>query len=1018
MTEHFLPNRVLIIYTLAARNAPGFGGEVLFFFVSFYAYCATQAARHSWKKTMKGTTIIAYAAAFLLAQACAHESAVASKLQAQQSTVVIYPASEISRRNLEVNGHPTHLGDNQHAPHISFEFDHPEGMGRVTIDAKRYDDIVSDRFVHVAYGDNGYKRHSTKEDVEHCYYFGRVRGYENDSSVTLSTCAENGIKGTLSWGGRKYAVGPAKGTRRMTAENALGAHKIIDMQTSEHHFKCKARPGPPEDTADAARRLHAALQRSLSTLESPIIELLLVSTYDEFNTACKANRRIGGNGNDCVGDKEKLSETQKRAIAIANGVNQMYQDSNTDIKVTLVAHVSFQTRSAERDADIYVPTSDAISKVLDKFTVWYKKNNNGDLSSDVGHIIDNADRSGGTTGLAWTGTMCRTDGYSSGVNEDKGLYQYTAETLAHEIGHNLNAKHDSDGNGCPKSGYIMAAVSTIKPFHNGYVSFSSCSKSYIDAYLDSGSASCLYDAPREPLGGAVCGDGIITRPEKSATMATAARLTAMEALRQLPAFSSLTKSARLDLAATSIQANFVQTRSSVGPWYHLATLMTFAPDRPIFAKTSQLRKVPLALMLAQESAFGESASLHLRSALVPVAPPSAPLRTMLIASETMSAERCIALTPMMRRRTAESMNARQASRAHSPPLTETNQAHGRTSMPNVFTTRTYEFLMVLRAGVQGMCATTAPASIVRRLSLRLQNSQRLHQSPQPHFQREIRRRRNQRKSQQVLRLNGPPESLRYFLQESLRMNQRKDLRGSPRRFLQGSLQMNRRPFLQENHQEHLRKGQPEIPRRFQQESLPKRPRSLRAPTSKQEDFAPTSRIGKRACGPKMHALMSCPPLFRRQSQRRSQRSLRAPACLKWPAGHREIEQSACGPKMHALMSCPLLFRRQSQRRSQRSLRAPACLKWPAGHREIEQSACGPKMHALMSCPLLFRRQSQRRSQRSLRAPACLKWPAGRRKIEQSACGQELLALIYRRRHFRLRSRPRPRRVFRAAMLLT
>ncbi|CAL1542893.1 unnamed protein product [Lymnaea stagnalis] len=103
-----------------------------------------------------------------------------------------------------------------------------------------------------------------------------------------------------------------------------------------------------------------------------------------------------------------------------------------------------------------------------------------DLTSLVESVTTNT-----TTGLAYTSTMCRTDGKSVSVVEDLGGFQ-SVDTAAHELGHGLGSRHDGDGNTCSSTDrFIMAGGSSketdanrLNPWH-----FSQCSVTAFTTFI-------------------------------------------------------------------------------------------------------------------------------------------------------------------------------------------------------------------------------------------------------------------------------------------------------------------------------------------------------------------------------------------------------------------------------------------------------------------------------------------------------------------------------------------------------
>lgn len=139
-------------------------------------------------------------------------------------------------------------------------------------------------------------------------------------------------------------------------------------------------------------------------------------------------------------------------------------------------------------------TSSNPNALLDAFRAWV---NAGNVPvSGVAHLLSGKDFDGSTVGLAYLGTVCNSNGYGTGINQVTFSQAFGGATLAHEIGHNFNAEHDSQGNACPSSGFIMAAViNTGAPFSQ----FSSCSLAYFSQYL-AAPLTCL-NGPPDPIFG-------------------------------------------------------------------------------------------------------------------------------------------------------------------------------------------------------------------------------------------------------------------------------------------------------------------------------------------------------------------------------------------------------------------------------------------------------------------------------------------------------------------------------------
>ncbi|MDW3095050.1 MAG: M12 family metallo-peptidase [Gammaproteobacteria bacterium] len=176
-----------------------------------------------------------------------------------------------------------------------------------------------------------------------------------------------------------------------------------------------------------------------------------------------------------------------QAMSILNIVDGHYMN---DLKISIDAI------TVEMLTDDLFSTSVAASPVLDAGVllddIEMKKNNalipfitnNNALT----HVVTGRDFNGGTLGVAYLGSVCEANGFSTGTssiffdNLATPNIALTAVVVAHELAHNLGSDHDGPGANvlCPSSTFIMSPI--INPAFN-LTNFSSCSAEDIEATI-------------------------------------------------------------------------------------------------------------------------------------------------------------------------------------------------------------------------------------------------------------------------------------------------------------------------------------------------------------------------------------------------------------------------------------------------------------------------------------------------------------------------------------------------------
>ena len=232
---------------------------------------------------------------------------------------------------------------------------------------------------------------------------------------------------------------------------------------------------------------------SSSTITSSAAPSPLAATFAEFcdqevNGVCViAELEIAF---DLVFQSVFGAQATAQAMSILNIVDGHYLN---DLRISIDAI------TIEMLANDLFDTSVAASPVLDAgvlLTNIENKKNNAEIpfiinNSALTHLVTGRDFDGGTLGVAYLGSVCEANGFSTGTSSiffsnpaDSTSYNIplTAVVVAHELAHNLGSDHDGPGANvlCPSSTFIMSPI--INPAFN-LTNFSTCSAADIESTL-------------------------------------------------------------------------------------------------------------------------------------------------------------------------------------------------------------------------------------------------------------------------------------------------------------------------------------------------------------------------------------------------------------------------------------------------------------------------------------------------------------------------------------------------------
>ncbi|KAJ8347049.1 hypothetical protein SKAU_G00284500 [Synaphobranchus kaupii] len=235
--------------------------------------------------------------------------------------------------------------------------------------------LLSRRYTETHYTPNGTRVTSTQQDLDHCYYNGRIVN-DSESVVSVSTC--NGLRGYLKTALQQYLIEPLSG-------NDTGDHSLRLYQN-------------PESTCGVTNTSWYSANSTATTRGRPR------ASYRKM--------------------RNDFTAVRKRAFQMVNFVNTVYQPLNTS--VVLVGLEVWTDRDR-------IEVTASPGETLGRFTTWRKKVLLETIPHDNGQLITGVDFEGSIVGMAYVGqmthsarviavaaTLAHEIGHNLGMNHDSG----------------------------------------------------------------------------------------------------------------------------------------------------------------------------------------------------------------------------------------------------------------------------------------------------------------------------------------------------------------------------------------------------------------------------------------------------------------------------------------------------------------------------------------------------------------------------------------------------------------------
>ncbi|XP_019886765.2 A disintegrin and metalloproteinase with thrombospondin motifs 7 [Ooceraea biroi] len=336
---------------------------------------------------------------------------------------------------------------------------------------------------------------------QQCHYRGHVRGHHH-SRAALSLC--NGVAGYVQTDHGRYFIEPVY----QAEPEADGQHVHIVYKREAPHEKnsrtdavSKRHCGTSDNWESAwaeqlaKRQMRLMENDSLATRRDAEIFAGTHSIHRYIEIGLIADRRFL--------DFHNSSDYEQYLLTVMNMVADFYHDNSVGNQIDVVLVRVIYLEKEKEEIDLLI--SPAAENTLESFAKWAEKMNPKDDTHpnhfDIGVLVTRYDICSEEVncdlmGLAHVAAACDS-AKAACINEDSGLL--LGIVIAHEVGHVMGCSHDEpETSGCPSqdtddSYFIMSPIVFLYT-----IRWSSCSRRFITAFLESGLGDCLNDNPRNP----------------------------------------------------------------------------------------------------------------------------------------------------------------------------------------------------------------------------------------------------------------------------------------------------------------------------------------------------------------------------------------------------------------------------------------------------------------------------------------------------------------------------------------